>query len=132
MRDNYNMLLTLQLALSLLDPKHFVHGEVSIKLQGLWQNGCNFGQVTPNVIWTHFFLSLSSIYIYIDFFFLFVGRIPLYLNVIGSFIQVSYRRGHNGGASNEPSTRPLSLSLSLSLYIYIYIYKFEQFHPKIV
>ena len=33
------MLLTLQLEpFSLWTPKHFVHGEVSIQLQGLWQD----------------------------------------------------------------------------------------------
>ena len=38
MRDNYNMLLTLQLEpFPPKTPKHFVHGEVPIQLQGLWE-----------------------------------------------------------------------------------------------
>ena len=44
------MLLTLQLEpFSLWTPKHFVHGEVSIQLQGLWQDINNLNR------YLHFF-----------------------------------------------------------------------------
>ena len=37
-RDNYNMLLTLQLKpFSPYTPNHFMHEEASIQLQGFWQ-----------------------------------------------------------------------------------------------